>query len=482
MSRTADVVALVRGLVHDGRLREGDVLPSTRALAAELGVSRGTVVAAYEQLDGEGYLVTRQGAVSRVAATIARDGVPGPAPPAAPGAGPGGLLRLAGGRSVDVDLRPGLPRASALDERDWRAALRHAAGRPMLDEAPDCLGTDGLRTQIAVQTGLTRGFAPDPERVLVVSGTSDALSLVTEALARAAGRAVRVAVENPGYATGQRAITSAGGVLVPVAVTDHGMDLGALRAAHARRPVDAVVVTPSHQYPMGGALPLAERVALCAWAAAEGVVVVEDDYDSQFRHRGAPLPALAAVDRAGVVVHLGSFSKILSPGLRCGYVVLPDGDLGAGVRDAVVAARSARGGAVATVVQDALSHLLASGALRRHLARVRRDYAHKRALVDRELGGLPGVRLRALDGGLHAVLEVIPRAVAPRAAAGGAGSAVADALAARGVLVSDLRSYVVPGSGLEVDGIVLGYGPVPASVLVPALAAVREEVLRALAP
>ncbi|GAA1978288.1 pyridoxine biosynthesis transcriptional regulator PdxR [Isoptericola halotolerans] len=467
-TKAARVAELVRDMVHDGRLAEGDTLPSTRALAAELGLSRGTVTAAYEQLDGEGYVVLRHGAVPRVAATLGgtRQGLPSAGTDARAHPAPSAPGSTAPPRAV-VDLRPGVPSAAAVSERDWRAAWRHAAARPVEATYPDPAGEPALRTQVANQLTLSRGFTPDPDRVVVTGGTAEAISLVTESLT-APDHAPRVAVENPGFRAGRRAIASAGGAVVPVPVVAQGMDLGALRAAHARERLDAVLVTPSHQYPLGGAMPVAARHRLLAWAAAECVLVVEDDYDSEFRHRGAPLPALAALDDRGVVVHVGSFSKVLDPGLRCGYLVLPvrDDAPDGGTPAAVLAARSGRGATVASVTQHALAHLMSTGALRRHVARCRRDYRAKRRTVAETFEGVPGVRVGALDGGLHAVLELDRTPAADLVAR----------LAARGVLVADLQDYVVPGSGLTLNGIVLGYAPPSGTSLRDALRTIRAEL------
>jgi GntR family transcriptional regulator / MocR family aminotransferase len=468
-TKAAHVADLVRGMVHDGRLAEGDPLPSTRALATELGLARGTVTAAYEQLDGEGYVVLRHGAVPRVAATLTGPPAePVPRPRSAPAPRPRSAPSVATGpteRTAVVDLTPGVPSVTAVSERDRRAAWRHAASRPLVAAYPDPAGEPVLRTQVANQLALSRGFAPDAGRVVVTAGTTEAISLVVEAVARRSGPGAvpRVGVENPGYRAGRRAVDSAGGAVVPVAVTDQGMDLEALRAVHSLERLDAVLVTPSHQYPLGGAMPVARRHELLAWATAEDVLVVEDDYDSEFRHRGAPLPALAALDRGGVVVHVGSFSKVLDPRLRCGYLVVPDG--GTPVGAAVLDARSGRGATVASVTQHALAHLVSTGALRRHVARCRRDYRTKRRIVAEAFDGAPGMRVRALDGGLHAVLE-LDGTPAPD---------LVTRLAVRGVLVADLQDYAVPGSGLELNGIVLGYAPPSATVLRDALHTIRAE-------
>ncbi|WP_148070987.1 PLP-dependent aminotransferase family protein [Curtobacterium sp. PhB115] len=449
--KTAGVVSRVRNMVQDGTLREGDALPSTRALAAELGVARGTVVAAYEQLDGEGWIRTRHGAVARVTAPVVR-AVPGaehgraaadvpaaahpPPTPAAPADAP------------PVDCRPGIPAVTAISPRDWRAAWRAAAAAPLRNATSDPLGLPDLRAQVVAQLGLSRGFETSTDRVLLTAGTSEALSLVTEALRVHLGRSPVVAVEDPGYRTGQRAVVSAGGTVVGVPVGEDGLDLDALEAIG---PVDVVLVAPTHQYPLGSVMPVARRRRLLAWAAATGTLVVEDDYDSEFRHRGAPVPALAALDVEGVVLHVGGFSKTLDPRLRCSYVVLPgvaSGSLVAPVVAAVVSARRARGPVVAEPVQLALAHLLRTGAMRRHLGRVRRDYAHRRARIATRLGDVAGLEARALTGGLHAVVVWSGPAT---------GAEVARTMADAGFLVSTLEEYGLT-QGSTRAGVVLGYG------------------------
>ncbi|MDD1386931.1 PLP-dependent aminotransferase family protein [Curtobacterium poinsettiae] len=469
-SKVSGVVARVRAMVHDGTLREGDPLPSTRALAAELGVARGTVVAAYEQLDGEGYLRTRHGAVARVAADV-HGRTPGGS--VAGGAGPGSPVAFAADAvladpspAVRIDCRPGIPAVTAIPQRDWRAAWRAAASAPLRNAIAEPLGSPELRAQVVAQLGLTRGFTTTVDRVLVTAGTSEALSLITEALRSLLGRPPVFGVEDPGYRTGHRAITSAGGTLVAVPVGEDGLDLDALEAAG---PVDAVLVSPTHQYPLGSVMPVARRRRLLAWAAATGTVVVEDDYDSEFRHRGTPVPALAALDAEGVVLHVGGFSKTLDPRLRCAWVVLPSAaaaGIGVRVAEAVLSARRARGAVVAEPVQAALAHLLRTGALRRHLGRVRRDYAHRRARIAARLDDVTGLEARALNGGLHAVVTWSGPTT---------GADVAERMADAGVRVATLEEYgLAPGSAPA--GIVFGYGAVTLPELDRALDALVESV------
>ncbi|RKR73148.1 PLP-dependent aminotransferase family protein [Frondihabitans australicus] len=460
--KSSAVADRIRARIHDGSLREGDLVPSTRALAAELGVSRGTVVAAYEQLDGEGYLRAAPGAGTRVLA----------APAAAPATRePSGPDAVSGAAAVEVpafriDLSPGVPNVRAISERDWRSAWRHAAAQPFENRFSPAAGTPELRRAVAAQLSVSRGVDATADDVVITSGTSETLSLVGEALRVRLGRAPRIAVEDPGYRTGQRALISAGASVVAVPTVEGGLDVAGLRRLHEAEPVDAVMVTPSHQYPLGGSLPVARRLDLVEWAASARAVVVEDDYDSEFRHRGDPLPALASLDRAGVVVHVGSFSKTFDPRLRCGYLILPRVEA---VRQALLDARTARGPAVGEPVQHAVAQLLTSGAYRRHLGRARRDYTHRRDLIAARAARpdvrAAGVDVRALEGGLHAVVSW--------AATGPSAASVLAALAAQGIRAQDLTVYRLTPSPSSRPALVVGYAPVPTPALLEALAALR---------
>lgn len=275
--------------------------------------------------------------------------------------------------------------------------------------------------------------------VFVTAGTNEGLSLLTSALGLS-GEAV--AVEDPGYPAARRVLTRHGCTLVPVPVDDDGLLVDALpRGPGAPR---AVLVTPSHQYPLGGRLPIDRRLALLEWAGSTGAVVAEDDYDSEFRFDVAPLPALAGLDRTGLVVHLGTFSKVLSPWLRAGYLVAPP-DLS----PALLAVRADLGSPVSGVDQQALATYLAAGGLRRHIARSRRDYAHVRAHLKRLLAPHPGtLRLRGLAAGLHAVVDLPD---------GTDTGTVLHRLREHGVLLADLAEYAVQPARPARPALVLGY-------------------------
>ena len=487
-------VQLVEGLrrgILGGALRPGDAVPSTRALASELGVSRSAVVAAYEQLAGEGYLEMRQGAPTRVAELAGRPGTSDSPSPASirreTPSGPrsrGDLRRLdarAGEngrgdatRAPDatsalaapsprprIDLLPGRPSTSRIDTRAWRAAWRHAAALEIPSESPPPFGVQRLRAEIADHLRQARGVACHADDVVVTAGTSEALALVASALALLAGGEPVIAVEHPGYPSARRTLERRGARTVPTAVDVDGLIVESLR--RMPRPPDAVMVTPSHQYPLGGRLPVAARLELVEWARETDAIVLEDDYDSEYRHLGPPLPALASLDDAGRVVLVGSFSKVLTPWLRLGYLVLPANPA---LREAVARVRADEPCPVPGVAQDAVAALLASGAVRRHIAVTRRDYAHRRRLVLEVLGGIVDAPLSGLDGGLHAVVRLPNHE---------ASAAVVARLGAEGVAVAPLADYsAVPGE--EEPGIVLGYAGTSDTLLAEGLARIRDAI------
>lgn len=475
------VEGLRRGIL-DGRLQAGDPVPSTRSLATELGVARSSVVAAYEQLAGEGYLEMRQGAPTRVASVVVEERAQHASPdrPATGSrdaasrlldqhqpAAAAGLLDPQQPDAAALDLRPGRPSTARLDERAWRAAWRQAARLAVPGDTAPRLGASRLRAEIADHLRHARGVTCRPEDVVVTAGTSDAVALLASALRMLVDGTPRVAVEHPGYPSARRVLERRGALAtVPVPVDGDGIDVTELR--DIRPAPHAVMVTPSHQYPLGGRLPVAARLGLLEWAAASGAVIIEDDYDSEFRHVGAPLPALASLDRGGRAVLVGSFSKVLTPWLRLGYLVLPADPA---LRAAVVTVRDDEVCPVPGIAQEAAAELLATGAVRRHIAAARRDYAHRRKLVLAELSGVAGAPLSGLDGGLHAVVALPSHDVAARVVA---------RLADDGVLVSPLSDYsAVPGEGPS--GIVLGYASPPDARLADALARVRAAIGRELA-
>jgi len=436
----------LRAAILSGRTGGGEPVPSTRVLAADLGIARGTAVAAYEILAGEGYLVTRAGSATVVAEVVGSSTGPvqrGPRP--SPATTP-----------ALIDLRPGRPHTAGIADAAWRSAWRRAGGVDPASDVDDVRGDPLLRDQIARHLGRTRGLDVVPDEVIVTAGTSDAVLLTLLALTpRNVGRPLRVGIENPGYPRVRRVLHRLGVEAVPFPVRlDDGLDLDAVEA---RADLDALVVTPHHHYPLGTRLDAAARARLLAWAARTGAVIVEDDYDSEFPHGRAPLPPLHLLDPARVVM-IGTLSKVLSPALRSGWIVAT-GEL----RDRLVAARADLDPPVSQVQQRALALYLGEGALARHTARRRRDYRHRRRLLLEAFAEIEGVELTATDGGLHAVV-LLP------AAGAGTEQDVVDRLAEADVRVAPLTSYGVPGASTDLPaGIVFGYAGPSTVVLMDAV-------------
>ena len=418
----------IRSQVASRALAPGDALPSTRLLASRLGVSRGTVVAAYDQLIGEGYLRAEQGRPTTVHPGLERihpstpASLPGSAPSPSPGSpssfspaprtsgfGEGPIPHPApvADDAVDglpvreehlLDLRPGQPDTSRVEGPAWRAAWRHAAGQP-LPVRPDPAGQGALRRASAEHLRLMRALPASPDRLVITAGAREGLSLLLGTLSARSGRArLRVGVETPGYPTLRAAVEALGHERVACPVDDDGLRVDLLPAGDDAP--DVLILTPSHQYPLGGSLSLQRRLELLEWAQRHDVLIVEDDFDSELRYVGAPLPTLSALDPTGAsVALLGTFSALLSPALATGYLVLPDPWL-----DPVLERRRQLGVPVSALTQAAIAHLLDSGYLRRHTRRMRSVYARRRDRIRAAFAETRRARLAPMHGGVDVVI------------------------------------------------------------------------------
>ena len=374
----------LREAVRSGRLSARARLPATRALASDLGVSRRLVVDAYAQLLAEGYLVARPGAGTFVADAAGAMAVPSAEPES---------------RAPRFDFFPGFPDLASFPRREWlramRETLRHAPDRAF--GYPDPRGAPELRGALAEHLRRVRGVAVDPQSIVVCSGAAQGFVLLSRAL-----RGPRIAVEDPGLPPYRAILTAHGSSLAALPVDEQGARVEALGAlAEQGGRIDAVLVTPAHQSPTGVALAPGRRAALLEWAGDSGGVVIEDDYDAEYRYDRAPLAALQglAPDR---VVYMGTVSKTLAPALRLGWLALPPRLL-----DAVIEQKSLSDHGCPTLDQLALARLFETGAYDRHLRQARRLYRARRdALAAAVTRHLPGARVTGLAAGLHATVRL----------------------------------------------------------------------------
>ncbi|MFD7436814.1 PLP-dependent aminotransferase family protein [Streptomyces sp. NPDC059861] len=435
-ARGRSLQAALRSAVRAGRLAPGTRLPSSRDLAADLGVSRGLVTEAYEQLTAEGYLRSGRGAgtwvgdAARAAHPRARDLAP----------------RTAGARA---DFVPGTPDLSLFPRAAWAAAQRHVlAELPHHGLGyPDPRGLPRLRTALAELLGRRRGVVADPERIVVVSGVTQATTLLALVL-RARGTHV-IGVEDPGSPQHDGMYAAAGVTSVPLPLDGEGLALGPLRSSGVR----AVVTTPAHQYPTGIAYSARRRAELLDWARSVGGIVLEDDYDGDFRYDRAPVGALQGLDPERVA-YTGSVSKSLAPGLRLGWLLVPEW-----LAADVIARKRTLDLGHPTLDQALFARFLERGDYDSQLRRCRRAYRERRdALVSALDEHFPGSEVSGIAAGLH-VIATLPKRYGPQ-------ERFLARVGAAGVAVRALSECTYARAGLSEDGeaavrLVLGYAQVP---------------------
>ncbi|MDR7270852.1 GntR family transcriptional regulator/MocR family aminotransferase [Pelomonas saccharophila] len=442
---SAQLAEELRRLIASAVLRPGDALPATRALATDLGLGRNTVIEAYERLTAEGYLQARRGAGSFVAAQ----------PPAYEMQAPPGNVPVTSAalslsrRATAILAEPSIEigRAFALCTPDlgllrldvWQRLLAQAWREARLPDTgyAEPGGHPLLRHAIADHVRLTRLVRCTPEQVIVVAGAQQGLDLCARLLADAGEQAW---AENPGYPGARRAFAAAGLHMQPITVDDQGL---APTEADWRQPPRLIYTTPSHQFPTGVEMSLARRLALLGEAARHACWVIEDDYDGEFRLAGAPVPSLQGMDAADRVVYVGTFSKVLFPALRLGYVIVPPA-LATGFAEA--AARLQLEGRQLT--QLALARFIEEGHFAAHIRRMRQAYAARREILAaawaRELG--KAMPLIGTETGMH-VSVALPAAVE---------AAVIAQLAQTDIVVQPLSHFGV--APLAHHGLALGYG------------------------
>jgi GntR family transcriptional regulator/MocR family aminotransferase len=405
---TRNLVEALRSQILDGTYAPGEKLPSSRSLAAELGVSRTTVTAAFDQLVSEGYVITRQGSASTVADLVSTRGQADDdgrsdwmpslsayaerllaiAPRPTPGSG-----------NLPYDFRYGNVAGPDFPTLIWKRTtaevLRMSHSRVGYD---DPAGRIDLRQALQAYLWRARGIRCTPEQIVVVSGSQQGLDLCSRLLIEPEDRVV---IEDPGYRMACAAFAAAGARLAPVPCDEHGLLVEQLPSeSPVSRPIALAYVTPSHQYPLGGVLSATRRERLVMWSQMSGAMILEDDYDGEYRYDAKPIPPLYQIGE-GRVIYLGTFSKTLSPTLRLGYLVLPPKLVDIFKRAKEVADRHSP-----CTDQDVLARLLATGAYERHVRKMRRANAHRRDALLSALTQSFGmdIEIQGASAGLHVVV------------------------------------------------------------------------------
>ncbi|MFF2041364.1 PLP-dependent aminotransferase family protein [Kitasatospora sp. NPDC058170] len=445
--RRAALMTALREAIRSGRLAPGTRLPPYRSLATDLGIARNTAADAYAELVAEGWLTARQGSGT----TVAERAEP---------AGPVRSRRPSVPPRPAHDLRQGQPDAASFPRTAWLAA-----GRRALTAAPneafgpgDPQGRRELRTVLADYLARARGVRTDPDRIVICSGFAHALRLLFDG----AGAVLPgpLAVEGYGLAFHRSLLARAGVPTVPLSLDEDGARVRELAAHPAVR---AVLLTPAHQFPTGGPLHAARRSAVVDWARGSAGLVLEDDYDGEFRYDRQPVGAVQGLD-PDRVVYLGSASKSLTPALRLGWMVLPEH-----LVDRVLAVKGEREGWASALDQLTLADFIDAGGYDRHLRRMRRRYRDRRdQLVAALEQRAPHIGVSGISAGLHAVLRLPP----------GTERSVLKAAAYRGLAVDGLADYRHPLTGETAmpaaDGLVVGYATPPDHAYPAALAALCD--------
>ena len=410
----------LRRAILTGRLKAGERVPSTRELARSLGVSRATATLGYRQLVAEGYLRPAAGSGTFVSGELPDEllkarPVAGrrPLAPAPQARAPVALSRYGASLADPAPLEPpehdapinfriGRPALDEFPLHVWRRLTgKHcrARQRGLLDYADGSQGYAPLRAALAGYLRQARAVVCDADRVVIVNGAQQALDLIAKLLI---DRGDRVAVENPGYLAARRVFAAQGAELLPVPVDDSGLVVDSL-VRSSRRAVKLAYVTPSHQYPTGAIMPLSRRLELLAWAGKTGAVIVEDDYDSEFRFGARPVPALQGLPGGESVIYVGTLSKVLFPSLRLGYLVVPPS-----LAPVVARAKWLADRQTPTLEQMVLADFITEGYLERHLRRMRTLYDGRRRALVRALATQLGDRVTILGGaaGMHLMIRL----------------------------------------------------------------------------
>lgn len=458
---SGEIYRQIRRAILDGILRPRDRLPPSRELARTLAVARATVVVAYEQLAAEGFVVSRQGAgtlvsdwaVPRERAVTRRQSQASLQPRPVWSEVP---LPTAFDREAKYDFRTGLPDGTLFPHSAWRRlvsqVLRSNEHEPSVAYEPPA-GHPPLREAIARHIGISRGIPVHADDVVVTNGTQQAIDLLSRVLIAPGDK---VAVEDPCYEAPRRLFQSTGAEIIGVPVDTEGLVVDALPTN-----VKAIYITPSHQYPMTVTMSLARRHALLSWATRNGVAIIEDDYDGEFRFQGRPLEPLQTLDKTGRVIYVGSFSKTMLPRLRLGFVVAPSS-----LQAAVQKAKYVADWHTSTLEQAALARFIERGGFARHLRRMSGVYRERHKLIaDTIVRDFEG-HLDLIPSGTGLHLAALARSMTVSQMA-----EIAERAAALGVEIHKLSSFAV---GKPQSGVVLGYGAIDSGMIADGLGLLRR--------
>lgn len=464
-SMSSRLSAALIGALVDGQLDDGDDLPSSRIFAQDLGISRSVVVAAYQELIASGFLVSKSGGSTRVELGARNAALAGALSSSVRGVDQRtDALEESGIPVMRFDLMPGYPDTSLINKIDWSRAIRTSAAgiedfRPPFVQTAES-GTSArhnffpeLQSILSDHIRRRRGFSTDPEDIFLFTSVANILKVLLPILIERGGV---VAMEDPGYVTGRNAIVAAGFKARPISVDQDGIKVSNLSSEDS-----AVYVTPAHQFPMGSRMSVDRRAQLLNWAEKEESLILEDDYDGEFRYGVPPMPALRGMGSGSRnVIYLGTSSKVLARDLRISWAVVPK------IYRARVRQRIADDGdAVSPIAANALASFMRSEALTRHIVSTHRTYSARRqrfAEACREF--LPEMKLEGIDAGLHVVLssEKIFDDVA-----------VVKDLQRKGLACMPLSSYYWGSSGIR-NGLVCGYSRLPETQALHAVRILRD--------
>jgi len=486
----------LRDAILSGQLRSHQRLPASRYLAQTLGVSRTTITQSYDQLLSEGYLETRPGAGTFVCSQLPDDLLEAYCPPPAEEADAGSSLKLSdlrlseqGDRLIHTPDRTfpptaklsftyGVPALDLFPIKLWRQLWNRRAmlSTDWMGYHPDLMGYQPLREQIAAYISQVRAIRCQPEQILITHGTQQALSLIVHLLIQTQGDAPDcIAIENPGYLSATRIFSSSGATLIPIPIDADGIVIdgpNGLRARSSQHLIKLVYVTPSHQFPTGVLMPLSRRLALLQWAQENNAIIIEDDYDSEFRYSGRPTPALQGLDSYGQVLYVGTFSKVMFPSLRLGYIVLPPALVPIFRRSKWLQDRQC-----SILEQQALTDFISAGHMAKHIRRMRSIYASRRDALIQGLHKLADKGSETIDilgdeSGLH-VMAKLPLRQSDQAV-------IAQAKSRDVTLFSVREQYWTKTKDAESGAFIFGFGNISEPDITEALRRIEPLAARSL--